>query len=52
MNRSNPQARYGSDVMADMLRILDIKYAAMMPGSSYRGLHDSIVNHLGIITRR
>ncbi len=33
--------------MADMLRMLDIKYAAMNPGSSYRGLHDSIVNYLG-----
>src|SRR3990172_1059551 len=47
MNRSNSQARYGSDVMADMLRLLDIDYAATMPGSTFRGLHDSIVNHLG-----
>ena len=47
MTRVDSQARYGSDVMADMLRLLDIKYAAMMPGSSYRGLHDSIVNYLG-----
>ncbi|MFC1814804.1 thiamine pyrophosphate-binding protein [Thermodesulfobacteriota bacterium] len=47
MKSSDFQARYGSDVMADMLRILDIKYAAINPGSTYRGLHDSIVNHLG-----
>ncbi len=41
------QARYGSDLMADMLRTLGIEYAAINPGSSFRGLHDSIVNHLG-----
>ena len=47
MNSGDSQARYGSDVMADMLRRLDIDYAIVMPGSSYRGLHDSIVNYLG-----
>jgi thiamine pyrophosphate-dependent acetolactate synthase large subunit-like protein len=30
-----------------MLRALDIPFIALNPGSSYRGLHDSIVNHLG-----
>src|SRR5476649_1631467 len=40
-------ARYGSDVAAETLRLLDIPYIALNPGSSYRGLHDSIVNHLG-----
>src|SRR6266567_4020506 len=40
-------ARYGSDVAAEMLRALDIPFIALNPGSSYRGLHDSIVNHLG-----
>src|SRR5258707_7973076 len=30
-----------------MLRELDIPYVALNPGSSYRGLHDSIVNYLG-----
>ena len=33
--------------MAAMLRELEIPYIALVPGSSYRGLHDSIVNHLG-----
>ena len=47
MNSGDSQARYGSDVMADMLRLLDIKYAIINPGSTFRGLHDSIVNHLG-----
>src|SRR6202047_964626 len=40
-------AGYGSDVVADTLRSLDIPYIALNPGASYRGLHDSIVNHLG-----
>ena len=39
--------RYGSDVAAETLRALDIPFVALNPGSSYRGLHDSIVNHLG-----
>ncbi|MFC2071847.1 thiamine pyrophosphate-binding protein, partial [Chloroflexota bacterium] len=47
MNSSDSGAQYGSDVMAEMLRLLDIEYAAMVPGSTFRGLHDSIVNYLG-----
>ncbi len=38
---------WGSDAVAAMLRELDIPYIALVPGSSYRGLHDSIVNYLG-----
>src|ERR1700761_7834748 len=38
---------FGSDVVADALRALDIPYIAVTPGASYRGLHDSIVNYLG-----
>jgi thiamine pyrophosphate-dependent acetolactate synthase large subunit-like protein len=38
---------FGSDVIADTLRALDIPYIALNPGASYRGLHDSIVNYLG-----
>jgi acetolactate synthase I/II/III large subunit len=41
------RAEYGSDLMAEMLRELGIKYIAMNPGASYRGLHDSIVNFEG-----
>ena len=41
------QARFGSDVVADTLRSLDIPYIALNPGASFRGLHDSLVNHLG-----
>jgi thiamine pyrophosphate-dependent acetolactate synthase large subunit-like protein len=45
---SPPSSRvWGSDAIAAMLRELDIPYVALNPGSSYRGLHDSIVNYLG-----
>jgi thiamine pyrophosphate-dependent acetolactate synthase large subunit-like protein len=40
-------AGFGSDVAAETLRALDIPYIALNPGASYRGLHDSLVNHLG-----
>src|SRR5690606_23703277 len=38
---------WGSDVMVDALRRLDLPYIALNPGSSYRGLHDSLVNYAG-----
>ncbi len=38
---------WASDVVARMLRALDLPYAALNPGASYRGLHDSLVNDLG-----
>lgn len=38
---------WGSDAIAHMLRALDIPYVLLNPGASFRGLHDSIVNHLG-----
>jgi thiamine pyrophosphate-dependent acetolactate synthase large subunit-like protein len=45
---STPAAtRWGSDLVADMLRALGIEYIALTPGASFRGLHDSLVNHLG-----
>ena len=40
-------AEWGSDVAARMLRELDIPYISLNPGASYRGFHDSLVNHLG-----
>ncbi|HEY1246286.1 MAG TPA: thiamine pyrophosphate-binding protein [Hyphomicrobiaceae bacterium] len=40
-------AEFGSDVVADTLRALGIAYIALNPGASFRGLHDSLVNHLG-----
>ncbi len=38
---------WGSDLIADVLRALGLKHIALVPGSSFRGLHDSLVNHLG-----
>jgi len=38
---------FGSDLIARMLRELDIPYLAGVPGSSYAGLQESIVNYLG-----
>jgi thiamine pyrophosphate-dependent acetolactate synthase large subunit-like protein len=38
---------WGSDVVAEMLRRLEVEYVALVPGSSYRGLHDSLVNYNG-----
>lgn len=46
-NHPPAPAGWGSDAMAQMLRALDLPYVALNPGSSYRGLHDSLVNHLG-----
>jgi hypothetical protein len=38
---------WGSDIAAEMLRKLNIKYVSLNPGASYRGFHDSLVNYLG-----
>lgn len=38
-------ARYGSDLIVDLLKALDIDYVALNPGSSFRGIHDSLVNY-------
>lgn len=44
---SNPWLGWNSDALAEMLRRLDLKYMALVPGASYRGFHDSVVNYLG-----
>jgi len=38
---------YVSDRIADLLRDLGYRYLPLNPGSSFRGLHDSIVNYGG-----
>ena len=38
-------ARYGSDLIVDLLRAFDIEYVAANPGATFRGLHDSLVNY-------
>src|SRR5574341_469249 len=42
-----PRPEWGSDVIVDMLKAFEIEYIALNPGSSYRGLHDSLVNYGG-----
>jgi len=44
-SRKIPQ--YGSDLIVDLMRDYGFKYAAINPGSSFRALHDSIVNYGG-----
>src|SRR5712692_2101136 len=44
---AKPNRRYGSDLVVDMLQRYEIPYVALNPGSSYRGLHDSLVNYGG-----
>jgi acetolactate synthase-1/2/3 large subunit len=39
------EQRWGSDVIVDLLHQYKMPYAALNPGASYRGLHDSIVNY-------
>jgi acetolactate synthase-1/2/3 large subunit len=39
--------RWASDVIVDLLHAYELPHAALNPGASYRGLHDSIVNHGG-----
>jgi len=44
---STSAMEWGSDPVAQALRDLGIEYIALNPGSSFRGLHDSLVNYLG-----
>jgi thiamine pyrophosphate-dependent acetolactate synthase large subunit-like protein len=46
-NIGNPQAGWASDAIAQLIARLDFKYVSLVPGASFRGLHDSLVNYLG-----
>jgi acetolactate synthase-1/2/3 large subunit len=39
--------RSGSDFMVDIIKSLGIEYVASNPGSSFRGLHESVINYGG-----
>jgi acetolactate synthase-1/2/3 large subunit len=39
--------RSGSDFMVDVIKSLGFEYACANPGSSFRGLHESIINYGG-----
>ncbi|MDR7415535.1 MAG: thiamine pyrophosphate-binding protein [Armatimonadota bacterium] len=38
---------YGSDLIVELMRRCGIEYAALNPGATFRGIHDSIVNYAG-----
>ncbi len=38
---------WNSDTIAELLRDIGLDYVAICPGSSFRGLHESLVNRLG-----
>ncbi len=44
---ANAAVKPGSDFMVDVIRSLGIEYCAANPGSSFRGIHESIVNYAG-----
>jgi acetolactate synthase-1/2/3 large subunit len=37
--------RYGSDLIVDLIKRYEIPYISLNPGSTFRGLHDSLVNY-------
>lgn len=41
------KALYGSDLMIDLIADMGAEYVFLNPGSSFRGLHDSLVNYHG-----
>ncbi len=42
---ARPQPQFVSDAIADLLGALGYEYVTLNPGSSFRGLHDSLVNY-------
>ena len=44
---AEPTMDWGSDLMAQALRDRGVEWVFINPGSSFRGLHDSLVNYLG-----
>jgi acetolactate synthase I/II/III large subunit len=47
MTLPHAQARDGSDFMVDVIKALDIDYLPSNPASSFRGLHESLINYGG-----
>jgi acetolactate synthase I/II/III large subunit len=47
LNDMPPQTigKTGSDFMVDVMKSLDIDYIASCPGSTFRGIHESIINY-------
>ena len=38
---------WGSDMMVEAIRNIGLEYVSLNPGASFRGLHDSLINHNG-----
>lgn len=38
---------YGSDLIVELMRRCGVEYAALNPGATFRGIHDSLVNYAG-----
>jgi thiamine pyrophosphate-dependent acetolactate synthase large subunit-like protein len=47
VERGDTAIEWGSDALVKLLSRLDLRYIALVPGSSFRGLHDSLVNYNG-----
>ena len=45
--KRHPGPRFGSDLVVDFLMERGVRYLAINPGASFRGLHDSVVNTPG-----
>ena len=46
-SEANTAVKPGADFMVDVIRSLGIEYCAANPGSSFRGVHESILNYAG-----
>ncbi len=46
-SKAERRPKYGSDLIVDLMKAFDIEYAAFIPGSTFRGIHDSLVNYGG-----
>jgi len=44
---SPAEIQWNSDAIVEQLSRLGLRYIALVPGSSYRGVHDSLVNYKG-----
>ena len=44
---TSSQRTWGSDLVVDLLSELGIEFVSLLPGSTTRGIHDSLVNHRG-----
>ena len=47
LGTENAEMEWGSNVVTELVRRLDIPYIAVVPGASYRCFKDNFVNYLG-----